>query len=56
MERSKLIPARPFPSVFSITCLVADPLGLDALWLLPIEHHAYELQAVDAQIQQRSST
>lgn len=40
----------PSRLVFSITCLVADPCGLDGLWFLPVEHHAYELQAVDAQI------
>lgn len=36
--------------LFFITCLHADPRGLDALWLLSLIHHAYELQAVDAEI------
>lgn len=36
--------------LFLLTCVHADPCGLYALWLLSIIHHAYELQAVDANI------
>lgn len=43
-------PVRPFWSLLFITRLQADPCGLDALWLLPVKHHGYELQAEDAEI------